>query len=159
MGSKWSFNCHFVVSCVQNLFKTVRSVLVLFQCSLFSQCFVNVHGVQSYCSTDTAMASKTSCFISTERLDFHMVENLSKAVHDLPMLLLTYIYIALTSDSVDEIWWPNLIITHGLFSYGIIQRQLPLELRNFPCSLIRVLTGVIGIVKENEIGELGSNPG
>ena len=52
--------------------------------------------VQPNNSTDTATAEKISRFISSGRLDFHIVDNLSIAVHAFPMRMLT-------SLSVDEI--------------------------------------------------------
>ena len=81
---------------IQDLFKAVRSILVSFTPSLFSKCFVRSQMVQPYNSTDTATSWKNSSFILSERLDFHMLDNLSIAAHDFPMRILT-------SLSVDEI--------------------------------------------------------
>ena len=52
--------------------------------------------MQLYNSTDTATAWKNSRFILSEKSDFHIVDNLSIAIHCLPMCMLT-------SLSVDEI--------------------------------------------------------
>ena len=52
--------------------------------------------VRPYSSIDIATASKDSRFILSQRSDFYMVNNLSMAVYDLPMCMLT-------SHSVDEI--------------------------------------------------------
>ena len=44
-----------------------------------------VQVVEPYNSTDSATALKNSCFVLSERLDFHMLNNLSIAVHAFPM--------------------------------------------------------------------------
>ena len=62
----------------------------------FSRYFVQAQVVQPYSSTDTATAWKNSCFISSDRSDFHMVVNPFFAVHVFSMHMLT-------SFSVDEI--------------------------------------------------------
>ena len=51
-------------------------------------------------TTDTGTAWKKSCFILSERPDFHIVDNLSIAVHGLPMHMLI-------SLSVDKILLPS----------------------------------------------------
>ena len=43
--------------------------------------FVRVYVVYPYSSIDTVTAWKKSCFILSDRLDFHMIDNLSIAVH------------------------------------------------------------------------------
>ena len=57
---------------------------------------VKVLVVHPYNSTDTVTALKNSRFILSERLDFHMDDNLLKTVHTFSTRLLT-------SLSVDEI--------------------------------------------------------
>ena len=70
-----------------------------FPCRFVLKRFIKVLMVQPCNSTVTARAWKNSRFISSERLDFHMVDNLSIAVHAFPMRMLT-------SLSVDEILEP-----------------------------------------------------
>ena len=47
--------------------------------------FIKVQVVQQYSSIDMAVDWKNSCFISSQRSDFHMVINLSVAVLTLQM--------------------------------------------------------------------------
>ena len=62
---------------------------MLFPSSFFSMRFVSVHEVHPYSSNDTDTASKKSHFILSERSDFLMVDNLSKAVHTSAWRMLT----------------------------------------------------------------------
>ena len=64
--------------------------------NLFSTSFVNIQVLHPYSSTDTATAYKKSCFILSERSSFHMINNLSVAIHAFAMCMLTLL-------SVDEI--------------------------------------------------------
>ena len=98
MGHKWLYRCCFVGV----LFKTARSIFVQFLSSFFSMFFVSVQVVHSYSSTDMATDWKKFCFILSERSDFHMIDNLSKAVHAFAMHNLTLI-------SVDEILLPRYV--------------------------------------------------
>ena len=54
--------------------------VTLFLSSFFSTCFVNIYVVHLYNSIDTVTAWKKSCFILSEKSDFH-VDNLLIAVH------------------------------------------------------------------------------
>ena len=70
MGGKWPYSCCFMGLCFQYLFK-----IIAFLCSshlVFSLCFV----VHPYSSIDTTTAWKKSCFILSDRSDFHMIDNL-----------------------------------------------------------------------------------
>ena len=65
--------------------------------------------VQLYSCTDTVSVLKNSCFVLSERSDFHMVDNLSIAFHALLMCMLT-------SLSVDEILLPRYVNWSNNFS-------------------------------------------
>ena len=58
--------------------------------------------MQPFSSTDLAMAGKNSHFILSARSDFHMINNLSIAIHAFPMYILTLL-------SVDEILLPRYV--------------------------------------------------
>ena len=88
MGGKW-------------LYKTACSILLLnYTCSFFSRHFVRVRVVQRYRSTDMSVAWKNLRFILSDISNFHIVDNVSIAVHGLPMFMSTSI-------SVDEILLPR----------------------------------------------------
>ena len=92
MGGKWPLSCG------------------SYQVFFFSGRFVRVHGVQSYSNTYMATAWKKSRFIWSERSDFHIVDNLSMAVHALLILMLTFL-------SVDEILLQRSYLTVDLMSF------------------------------------------
>ena len=97
MGGKWPYSCCFERCCFQDLFKQ----LLVSLCSFHPNFSPVVQVVQSYSSTDKATAWKNSCFILSERLDFHLVNNnLSIAIHTLHIHMLT-------SLSVDEMLLPR----------------------------------------------------
>ena len=87
------YSCYFVSFCFQYLFQTAHGILVQFPFILFSKHFIKVQVVQPYNSTDTAIAWKNSRFISSDWSDFHMVDNLSMAVHAFPKLMLTLLLV------------------------------------------------------------------
>ena len=60
---KWPYSSCFVGYCFWDLFKTSRSVFVLFPSRFFSIHFVKDQLVHSLCSTNTATTSKKSRFI------------------------------------------------------------------------------------------------
>ena len=66
--------------------------LVTFVCSahlvFFSIYFISVHMVHLYSRIDTTAARKKSHFILSDRLDFHMIDNLSITVHAFAMSFL-----------------------------------------------------------------------
>ena len=64
--------------------------------------FIKVQMVQPYNSTDMATAWKNSCFILLHISDYHMIFNMSIAVHALPIHMLT-------SSSIDEILLPSYV--------------------------------------------------
>ena len=63
-------------------------------------CFVSIHEVHPYSSMDTATAWKKSCFILSDRSDFHLIDNQSIAFH-------AFIRHMITSLSVDEMSLPR----------------------------------------------------
>ena len=94
MGGKWPYSGSFMGCCFQDLFKTARSILMLFSSNFFSMRFVQV--VQPYSSSGITTAWKKSNFILSVNSDLHIIDNLSIAVHASPMCMLTLL-------SVDEI--------------------------------------------------------
>ena len=95
MGGKWPYRSCFVRCYFRDVFKRGHSNLFYFPSSFFSRRFTGVHVVQSYSSTDKATPWKNSNFILSETSNFHMLDNLSVAIHTLPIRMLT-------SLSVDE---------------------------------------------------------
>ena len=65
-------------------------------------CFVSVHVVHPHSSTDTATVWKNTCFILSDSLDFHIIDNLSITVHIFAVHLLI-------SLSVDETLLPSYV--------------------------------------------------
>ena len=65
-------------------------------------CFVSIHVVHRYSSSDTATVCKRPYFILLDRSVFHMIDNLSLAFH-------AFTWHMLTSLSVDEMlnWFTN----------------------------------------------------
>ena len=57
MKDKCPYNCCFLGYCFQDLFMTEGSIFVYFPSSFLSKCFIKVHMVQPYSSTDTVFLS------------------------------------------------------------------------------------------------------
>ena len=89
IGGRWPYSCFLVGCCFHDLFKTARNILVQLPFSLFSRCFVRVHVVQPYSSTDTTTAWKNCRFSLSGRLDLHMTDNLFVADHAFAIRVLT----------------------------------------------------------------------
>ena len=100
MGGKWPFSCCFVGCCFQDLFNIAQSILVQFPSRFFFLHFVSIHVVHPYSSIDTTAAWKKSCFILSDRSDFHMIDSLLIAVY-------TFARHILTSFSVNEMLLPR----------------------------------------------------
>ena len=92
---RWPYNCCFVGCCFQDLFNMTRSILVQFPSKFFYIRLVSVHVVHPYSRLDTTAVWRKLLFISSDRFDFHMINNLSIAVH-------TFASRILISFSVDE---------------------------------------------------------
>ena len=73
MEVRWQYSRCFVGCCFQDLFNIACSILVQFSSNL-----VNIHVVHPYCDTT---ALKKLHFILSDKSDFHMMDNLSIAVH------------------------------------------------------------------------------
>ena len=103
MGGWWPYSCCFMGCCFQDLFSIVRSILVQFLSSLFSICLVSIHVVHPYNRIDTSDAWKKLSFISSDKSDFHVINNLLIAVYAFasPILMLF---------SVDEMLLPRYVI-------------------------------------------------
>ena len=71
----------------------------------FSLSFQLVHMVQTYSCTDIDTTWQKSRFILSEISDFHMIDNLSIAVHAFPMCMLTLL-------SVDEILLCSILVCY-----------------------------------------------
>ena len=90
MECKWPCNCFFCRALLPGFLKNSTEHL----CVVLIQLFLQV--VQPYSTADMATAWKNFYFILSEKLDFHMVNNLLIMVHVLFLCMLT-------SLSVDEI--------------------------------------------------------
>ena len=82
MGGRWPYSHCFVGCCFQDLFNIACSILVQFPSSFFFIYLVSIHVVHPYSRIDMAAAWKKLRFILSDRSDFHMIDNLSIAVHD-----------------------------------------------------------------------------
>ena len=81
IGGKWPYSWCLVGCCRQDLFNIALNFLVELPSSFFSSRLVSVHVVHPYSSIDTTAAWKKLRFILSVRSDFHVIENLSIAVH------------------------------------------------------------------------------
>ena len=81
MGGRWPYSWCLVGCCRQDLFNIARNILVWLPSSFFSSRLVSVQVVHLYSSIDTTTAWKKLRFILSVRCDFHMIDNLSIAVH------------------------------------------------------------------------------
>ena len=88
---------------------------------VFPSCVSLVH---PYVSTDTATAWKKFRFVSSDRSDFHKIDNLSIAVH-------AFVRCMLSSLSADEILLPSYVNLSSNF------RGLPLRVEMTPARLKR----------------------
>ena len=111
MGDKCPYECCFYFFswgvAFQDLFKIAHSFLVSFPSSFF--CFIRISVVHPYSSIDTAIAWKKLCFILSDWPDFHMTDNLMRAVYAFVMCILTLF-------SVDEIILPKYVNLSANFS-------------------------------------------
>ena len=96
MGGGWSYSCCFLVCC----FHVTHSILMQLPSCFFSIRFVSVHVVHPYSRHDTTATWKKLRFILSERLEFHIIDNLSIAGNALVSRILM-------SLSVDEILLPR----------------------------------------------------
>ena len=95
IGSRWPYNYCFVGCCFQNLLNTAHKILVQLPSSFFSIRFVSVYVVHAWSRIYTTVAWKESRSILSDRLDLHMIDNLSIVVH-------AFAWCILMSVSVDE---------------------------------------------------------
>ena len=77
----WLYSYCFVECCFQDLFHIARSIFVRFLSSFFSIHFVSVYVTHPYSRIETTDARKKLHFILSDKSDFYMIDNLSKAVH------------------------------------------------------------------------------
>ena len=78
MGGRWPYICCFVGCYFRDLLNISNCSLVQFPCSIFSIRLVSVYVVHAYSRIDTTASWKKLSFILS---DFHMIDNLSIAVH------------------------------------------------------------------------------
>ena len=81
MGGRWQYSWCLVGCCHQDLFNIARNILVWLPSSFFSSRLVSAQVVHPYSGIDMTAACKKLCFILSVRSDFHMIDNLSIAVH------------------------------------------------------------------------------
>ena len=90
MGGRLLDSCCFERCCFQDLFNIAYRILEQFSSSFFS-----IHVVHPYCWSDIKAAWKKLYFILLDKSDFHIINNLLKAIH-------TFTGYILMSFSVDE---------------------------------------------------------
>ena len=71
------------------MFSIAHNIFVQLLSRIFSICFISIHVVHRYSRTDTAVAWKKLRFFLSGKFDFHMIDNLSIAVHALANRILT----------------------------------------------------------------------
>ena len=109
MRGRLSYSCCFVGCGIQELFKTAHSILDQFPCSFILYTFSLRPCSAPFSRMDTATVCKKSRFISSDRLYFHRIDNLSISYHTISMLMLT-------SLSGDEILLPKYVNVSTNFS-------------------------------------------
>ena len=102
MRGKCPYSFCFVGCCFQDLFNMAHSILMHFPSSLFSIFLVSIRVVHPYSKIDTTDAWKKLRFNLSDRIDFHMIDNLSIAVHSFASRILM-------SLSVDETLLPRYV--------------------------------------------------
>ena len=93
-------------------------------CCFFSMSFTRVHVVHPHSITDTATACMKACFVLLERSDFRMIDNLSIAIYNFCMCMLT-------SLSVDGILLPRYAKLSSNFSvqpFNVVMAPFHLKL-------------------------------
>ena len=117
MGGRWSYSWFFGGYCFQDLFNIVLSMLEQLPSSIFFLRLVSVYVVHLYYRNDSTTAWKELRFILSDRFDFHMIENLSIAVH-------AFVSGILVSFSVDRTLLPRYVN----LSTSIIEPPLSVEM-------------------------------
>ena len=117
-GGWWPDSSLFVGCCFADLFRIVHTIFVQFPSSFFSIRLVSVYMVHPYSRIDTTAAWKKLHFISSDRSDFDMINNLSIAVQAITRLILM-------SLSVNEILLPRYLNLSTIF------REMPFWVRYY----------------------------
>ena len=86
---RWPYSFCFVGCCFQDLFNITRRILVQVSSDSFSIRLVRVQVVHPYSSIDTTAPWKKLRFILSDESDFHLISNLTTAVHALLVALST----------------------------------------------------------------------
>ena len=118
-GGKWLYSC-LMEDCFQDMINITCSILLPFPSSFFSISFVCLHGLYPYCSLGTTTDWKIYCFILSDRSDFHMINNLSIAIHDFARWIST-------SLSGDEMLLPRFVNLSKNFEEPTFRVQMSLE--------------------------------
>ena len=115
--------------CFQDMINIARNTLVQFPSSFFSISFVNIYVVHPYYSMDTTTARKKFRFNSSDRLNFHMIDSLSIAVH-------AFARRKLISFSVDKTLLPR----HMNLSTNF--REPPFMIKTYILHFVRIHVGL-----------------
>ena len=134
MGGRWPCSCRFVQCCFLDLFKTAHSIIMLFLSSPFSLCFVHACLVLPYCSTNSTTSWKKPCFVSSDRSDFHVIDNLSIAFKAFARNMLI-------SLSVNEMLLPRYV------NWSTNFRGLLLRVEMAPCCLKHMNSGLFAFTQ------------
>ena len=97
MSCRFPYNLCLVGCCFHEMLSAARSIRVYVPSNLCSRCFVSVHVVEPYISTDSTVARKNFRFKSSVRRDSQMEFILFRAFHALPIRMLTSLSVSATS--------------------------------------------------------------
>ena len=100
MDGRRRYSNYFVGCCFQDLFDITSSIFMQFPSSFLSIRLVSVYVVHLYSRIETTAAWKKLHYILSDKFDFHMIDNLSIAVH-------TFASRILMSFSADETLLPK----------------------------------------------------
>ena len=125
MRCRWPNNC-FVRCCFQNLFNIARGILVQFLSSFSQYTQVIVHVVHLYSRNEITVAWEILRFLISDWSNFHIIDNLSIAVHAFARRILM-------SFSVDETLVPSQVNLSTNF------KELPLRVEMSPFWLKHIL--------------------
>ena len=129
-------NHYYFVECwFQDLFKTASSVLMYIPYSILSKHVLKFQVVQTYNSTNTAIAWKFSRFLLPERSNF---SNQSKAVHAfLKRMLIRYCYRGMLNgllilEAYNLIWLWHYLVQNSWTQFYLISRRVQCPLPPAP---------------------------
>ena len=111
VGDKWPYSWCFLGCCFQDLFSRAHSIFTLSPSSFSSIRLVRIHVVHPYNRSDmTAARGKNCIIILSDKSAFHMINNLSIAIHAftshilMPLSVDKMLYVNLSWNSIFWLW-------------------------------------------------------